>query len=204
MSWLFSSGGQSIRVSASASALPMNTQGWFPSGLTGLISLLSKGLSRVFSSTTVQKHQFFSTQPSLTLGSPKILYPSGISKRRAVLCQQHSSSLSVFDWWMPHWSSRAGITSVWFTVESPASSMVTSTLQIIIWMDDSVSLSPLSSLKGAKCNSILHSPAHEDSVSLYEVQSRGQQARKSAFNAELIRVGSFTQITWSLSLCLPC
>ena len=201
MSWLFSSGGQSIRDSASV--LPVNIQGWFPLWLTGWISLQSKGLSRVFSSTTVQKHQFFSTQPSLPLGSPEVLYP-GISKRRAVLCQQHSSSLSVFDWWMPHWSSRAGITSVWFIVESPASSMVTSTLQIIIWMDDSVSLSPLSSLKGAKCNSILHSPAHEDSVSLYEVQSRGQQARKSAFNAELIRVGSFTQITQSLSLCLPC
>ena len=53
------SGGQSI--GASASVFPMNIQGWFPSGLTGLISLLSKGLSRVFSNTTVQKHQFFST-----------------------------------------------------------------------------------------------------------------------------------------------
>ena len=55
MSQLFSSGGQSIK--ASASVLPMNIQGWFPLGLTGLISLLSKGLSQVFSSTTVQKHQ---------------------------------------------------------------------------------------------------------------------------------------------------
>ena len=62
MSWLFTSGCQSIR--ASVSALPMNIQDWFPLGLTCLISLLSKGLSRVFSSTTVQKHQFFSTQPS--------------------------------------------------------------------------------------------------------------------------------------------
>ena len=52
------SGGQSIGASASASVLPMNIQGWFPLGLTGLISLLSKGLSRVFSSTTVQKPQF--------------------------------------------------------------------------------------------------------------------------------------------------
>ena len=65
MSQLFTSGGQSIRVSASASVLPMNIQGWFPSGLTGLISLWSKGLSRVFFSTTVWKHQFFDAQPSL-------------------------------------------------------------------------------------------------------------------------------------------
>ena len=57
MSWLFASGGQSI--GASASVLPMNILDWFPLGLTGLISLLSKGLSRVFSSTTIQKHQFF-------------------------------------------------------------------------------------------------------------------------------------------------
>ena len=62
MSWFFPSSGQSIGASASASVLPMNTQGWFPLGLTGWISLLSKGLSRVFSNTTVQKHQFFSTQ----------------------------------------------------------------------------------------------------------------------------------------------
>ena len=60
---LFMSGGQSIR--ASASVLPMNIQDWFPLGLTGLISLLSKGLSRVFSSTTIQKHQFFGAQTSL-------------------------------------------------------------------------------------------------------------------------------------------
>ena len=58
---LFTSGGQSIGALASASDLPMNIQGWFPLGLTGLISLLSKGLSRVFSRTTVWKSQFFST-----------------------------------------------------------------------------------------------------------------------------------------------
>ena len=52
-------------TSTKASVLPMNIQDWFPLGLTGLISLLSKGLSRVFSNTTVQKHQFFGTQPSL-------------------------------------------------------------------------------------------------------------------------------------------
>ena len=65
LSHLFTSGGQSIGVSASASVLPMNIQDWFPLGWTGLISLQSKGLSRVFSNTTAQKHQFFSTQLSL-------------------------------------------------------------------------------------------------------------------------------------------
>ena len=64
-SQFFALGGQSIGVSASALVLPMNIHGWFPLGLTGLISLQSKGLSRVFSSITVQKHQFFSTRPSL-------------------------------------------------------------------------------------------------------------------------------------------
>ena len=58
-SQFFASGGQIIGVSASASVLPINSQDWFPLGLTGLISLQSKGLSRVFSNTTVQKHQFF-------------------------------------------------------------------------------------------------------------------------------------------------
>ena len=65
MSQFFTSGGQSIGVSASASVLPMNIQDWFPLGWTGWISLQSKGLSRVFSNTTVQKHQFFSAQLSL-------------------------------------------------------------------------------------------------------------------------------------------
>ena len=63
MSWLFTSGGQSI--GAPASVLPMNILGWFPLGLTGWISLQSRGLARVFSNTTVQKHSFFGTQPSL-------------------------------------------------------------------------------------------------------------------------------------------
>ena len=65
MSQFFPSGGQSIGASASASVLPMNIQDWFPLGWTGLIFLLSKGFSRIFSSTTIGKHQFFSTQPSL-------------------------------------------------------------------------------------------------------------------------------------------
>ena len=70
MSQFFASGGQSIGVSASASVLPMNTQDLSPSGWTSWISLQSKGLSRVFSNTTVQKHQFFGAQlfysPTLT------------------------------------------------------------------------------------------------------------------------------------------
>ena len=65
MSQPFALGGQRIGVSASISVLPMNTQDWSPLGWTGWISLQSKGLSRVFSNTTVQKHQFFSIQLSL-------------------------------------------------------------------------------------------------------------------------------------------
>ena len=65
MSRLFASGGQSIGALASASALLMNIQDWFPLGLTSLISLQSKGLSRVFSNTTIHKHKFFSAQLSL-------------------------------------------------------------------------------------------------------------------------------------------
>ena len=71
ISQLFTSGGQSTGVSASTSVLSMNIQDWSPLGWTGWISLLSKGLSRVFSNITVQKHQFFSTQLSL--------YPTFIS-----------------------------------------------------------------------------------------------------------------------------
>ena len=65
MSQLYTSGGQSIGTSISASVLPVNIQSGFPLGLTSLISLQSRGLSRVFSNTTVQKHQFFTAQPSL-------------------------------------------------------------------------------------------------------------------------------------------
>ena len=69
MSQFFASGGQSIGISASASVLPINSQDWFPLGWTGWISLQSKGLSRVFSNTTVQKHQFFGAQLSLESNS---------------------------------------------------------------------------------------------------------------------------------------
>ena len=69
MSWFFASGGQRIRASASASVLLMNIQGWFPLRLNGWLSLQSKGLSRVFSNTIIQNHQFFSTQLSLWFNS---------------------------------------------------------------------------------------------------------------------------------------
>ena len=69
MNQLFTSGGQSIRVSSLTSVLPMNTQGWSPLGWTGCISLQSKGLTRVFSNTIVHKHQFFGAQLSLQSNS---------------------------------------------------------------------------------------------------------------------------------------
>ena len=94
MNGLFASGGQSIRASASASVLQMNIQSWFPLGLTGLISLLSKGLSRVFSSTTIWKHQLFGTQPSLWskihiyiwLLEKPYLWPYGSLSAKLCLC----------------------------------------------------------------------------------------------------------------------
>ena len=69
VSWLFTSDSQSFGASASVSVLSMNIQDWFPLGLTGLISLQSKGLSRVFSNATGEKHQFFSAKPSLRSSS---------------------------------------------------------------------------------------------------------------------------------------
>ena len=69
VSWLFTSGGQSIRASALTSVFSVNIPGWLPLVLSGLISLLSKGLSRIFSSTTVSKQQFFSAQLSLSSSS---------------------------------------------------------------------------------------------------------------------------------------
>ena len=83
--WYFASGGQSI--GASASVLPLNIQGSFPLGLTDLISLLSKGFSRVFSSTTIWKYQFFSAQPSLSI------YPSyQLSVLYIMVCIRQSQS----------------------------------------------------------------------------------------------------------------
>ena len=69
MSWLFTSGSQSTGALASASALPVNIQDWFPLGLTGWISLQSKGLSTVFSGTAIRKHHIFRTLPSLWFNS---------------------------------------------------------------------------------------------------------------------------------------
>ena len=76
MSQLFASGGQSTGVSASASVLPKNTQDWSPLGWTGWIALQSKGLSRVFSNTTVQKHQFFGAQLSSQSNSEESFFPN--------------------------------------------------------------------------------------------------------------------------------
>ena len=85
MSQLFTSGGQSTEASTSVSVLPMNIQGWFPLGLTGLVSLLSKGLSRVFSSTRVRKHQFFCAQPSLWSNSHICTWLASCQKTRSSL-----------------------------------------------------------------------------------------------------------------------
>ena len=90
MTQLFASGGQSIGPSTSISVLPMNIQSWFPLGLTGLISLVSKGLSRVFSSTTIWNHQFFSAQPSLWSSShPHAWLLENHSSDCTDLCQNH-------------------------------------------------------------------------------------------------------------------
>ena len=93
VSQLFALGGQSIGVSASASVLPMNTQDWFPLGWTGWISLQSKGLTRVFSNTTVQNHQFFSFLYGPTLTSTHD-YWENHSFDYTDLCQQ--SDISAF------------------------------------------------------------------------------------------------------------
>ena len=90
MSQLFASGGQSTGPSTSTLVLPVNIQGWFPLGLTGLISLESKRLSRVFSSTTIRNHQFFSAQPSLWSSShPHAWLLENHSSDYTDLCQNH-------------------------------------------------------------------------------------------------------------------
>ena len=82
MSQFFASGGQNIGVSASTSVLPMNIQDWFPLGLTGWISLQSKGLSRVFSNTTVQNHQFFGAFFIVQLSHPYMITGKTIALTR--------------------------------------------------------------------------------------------------------------------------
>ena len=94
MNQLFASGGQSIAASTSTSVLPMNIQDWFPLELTGWISLLSKGLSRVFSNTTVRKHQFFNAQAFLWSSSHSVHdYWENQSFYYMHLCQQVTSLL---------------------------------------------------------------------------------------------------------------
>ena len=94
MSQFFASGGQSIGASASVSVLPMNIQDWFSLGWTGWISLQSKGLSRVFSNTTVWKHQFFSSQSSLWSTSHICTWLLEKSQLWLYLCQQSDVSAS--------------------------------------------------------------------------------------------------------------
>ena len=102
MSQLFTSGGQSIGASASASILLMNIQDLFPLGLTGLISLQSKGLSRVFSNNTVQKYQFFGAQPLwssqyMTTGKAKALTrQTFVSKVMSLLFNMLSRLVTAF------------------------------------------------------------------------------------------------------------
>ena len=95
MSQLFVSDDQNIGASASASVLPMSIQGWFPLRLTGLISLLSKRLSEVFSRTLVWRHQFFGTPPSLKPSSHNHMWPQG-SLDYTNLCWQ--SNVSAFQY----------------------------------------------------------------------------------------------------------
>jgi len=109
----FASCGQSIGVSALASFLPMNTQDWFPLALTGWISLQSKGFSRVFSNTTVQKHQFFGTQLSLVqLSHPYMTTRKTIALTRQTFVDKVMSllfnmcHLHIWDYWYfsrPSW-----------------------------------------------------------------------------------------------------
>ena len=101
MSQFFTSGGQSIGASASASVLSMNIQDRFPLGLTGWTSLQSKGLSRVFSNTTVQKHQFFSTQPNIGMYPDK----TRIQKDTCILMFIAALFTIARTWRKPKWPS---------------------------------------------------------------------------------------------------
>ena len=97
MSQLLTSGGQNIGASASASVLPVSIQCWFPLGLTGLISSQSKGLSRVFSSTAFQKHQFFGTRPFLWANSHIHTWP--LEKPQLQLRGLYSNTVKRFKAW---------------------------------------------------------------------------------------------------------
>ena len=111
MSQFFTSGGQSIGVSISASVLPMNIQDWFLLGLTGLISVLSKRLSRVFSSTTLQKYQFLGPQPFPSSGSFQVsqFFASG-SQSIGVSASTSVLPMNTQDWSPLGWT---GLISYW-------------------------------------------------------------------------------------------
>ena len=105
-SQFFAPGGQSIGASTSVSVLPMNIQDWLPLGLTGLISLQSNGLSRVFSNTTAQKHQFLGTQPSLWSNSDMHTWllekpwpESRIDHKMNQDCQEKYQQPQIFRWY---------------------------------------------------------------------------------------------------------
>ena len=124
MSQFFTSDGQIIGVSASASVFPMNIQDWFTLGFTDLISLLSKGLSRVFSNTTVQKHQFFNTQLSLwsnshihswLLEKPKLLtIQAFVGKVMSLLFNMLSASYMIHYKWCISQGSARETGPVWY------------------------------------------------------------------------------------------
>ena len=100
MSQFFTSGGQSIGALASASVLPMNIQNWFPLGLTGLIFLQSRGLSRVFSNTTVRQHQFFSAQ--LSLWSNSHIHTRLLEKPKLWLIKSSQQTLALVKMMVAH------------------------------------------------------------------------------------------------------
>ena len=105
VSRFFASGDQNIGASVSASVLPVNIQGWFPLGLTGLISLQSKELSRVFSTTTVQKHQFFNAQPFLF--GPTLISVHDYWKNHNFLEKELANHSSILTWRIP-WTKEPG------------------------------------------------------------------------------------------------
>ena len=109
MSWLFASGGQSVGTSASASILPVDIQGWCLLGLTGLISLLSKGLSRVFSSTTIRKHQFFGAQAFTVQLSHLYIWSLG---REDPLVEGMAIHSRILAWRMPWTDEPGGLQSI--------------------------------------------------------------------------------------------
>ena len=122
MSQFFASGGQSIGASASASVLPMNIQDWFPLGWTGLISLLSEGLSRVFSSTTVQKHQLFSPQPFFIVQLSHLYMTT--SKNHMQMITTSTKQISQLSYYF-HWVFGSNLRKYW---------EITMKMKVAIWV----------------------------------------------------------------------